>query len=271
MNFLFWNLNKNNETFPHLVKIVNEEEIDVIALAEFPTDENSISELEELLNRNGSYSYLEPLAKDKVKLFYKTPRVDITNQYDGQKINVKCIQSSGVTIYAIFCHLGSKINNTDDDQHHSATKFKQEIEEFEESKNNYNTIICGDFNMNPFEKGMVDSEAFHAIMDKKIALRISRTVEEEEHKFFYNPMWGCLGDNGKGKFPGTHYFNPSKSMQYFWNIYDQILIRPNVIDYFDDNKLKIVTKGVNYNLLTRSGLMNQSISDHLPIMFNLNI
>lgn len=271
MNFLFWNLNKNKETFPHLVKIVNEEEIDVIALAEFPTDENSISELMTYLNE--TFTYLTPLdiKSEKVKIFYKPYRIELINKYDGNNINVKTFTSTATEISLIFCHLGSKINNNEHQQYSMSIDLKEEIERYEEMYKNENTIICGDFNMNPFEIGMVDSKALHAVMDKNIAKKRCRTVNGKDYKFFYNPMWGCLGDNGKGNYPGTHYYSHSDSMQYFWNMYDQILIRPSVIEYFNDDKLKIITKGQSYNLLNDKGKINDKISDHLPIMFNLNI
>ena len=85
-------------------------------------------------------------------------------------------------------------------------------------------------------------------------------------------MWGCLGDNGKGGIPGTIYHNPSNSIQYFWNMFDQVLIRPDIIPYFDNDSLKIVTSGKSYNLLNANGRIDsERISDHLPIMFNLKI
>lgn len=273
MNFLFWNIHKNANTFSHLINIIKEEKIDLIALAEFPEEANSSLQLVSLLNQVDNYSYLEPVneAKEKVKIFFRTSRVNIANKFDGRQISVKWIKSSGYTISVIFCHLGSKINNDEHEQFSMAIDFKKQIEEFENYSNNEYTIVCGDFNMNPFETGMVDSKAFHAVIDKTIALRKSRIVNGENYKYFYNPMWGCLGDNGKGEYPGTHYFAQSKSMQYFWNIYDQIIVRPSVIPIFDDKKMKIVTKGQNYNLLKNNGKIETSISDHLPILFNLKI
>ncbi len=266
MKFLFWNIHKNANALPSLRKIVLEEGVDVIGVAEFPQ--------ECAINKDAKlYSYLTPFVdKEKVKIFYRNSRVNIINKKNGQFVDIKQITSLGRKISLIFCHLPSKINCKEDDQLLRAIAVNREINEYElTNAKNRMTIVCGDFNMNPFDKGMVHCKAFHAVMDRRIAMAQHRKVLGTDYNFFYNPMWGCLGDNGKGGIPGTIYYNPSNSIQYFWNMFDQVLIRPDIIPYFDNDSLKIVTSGKSYNLLNANGRINGKISDHLPIMFNLKI
>ena len=49
-------------------------------------------------------------------------------------------------------------------------------------------------------------------------------------------MWGFLGDNGCGNVSGTMYYNSSDAINYYWHLYDQVLIRPELIDTFDNKE-----------------------------------
>ena len=71
------------------------------------------------------------------------------------------------------------------------------VTEAEEQVGHTRTVIVGDFNMNPFEPGMAGILGFQAVMDRRIAQRITRTVDRKEYSFFYNPMWSRLGDLSK--------------------------------------------------------------------------
>lgn len=84
-------------------------------------------------------------------------------------------------------------------------------------------------------------------------------------------MWGLLGDFGKGNAPGTMYYNPSKYFNYYWNMFDQVLIRPELIDAFDCDLLEIIIKTKNHKFINNNNIVNTKYSDHLPIKFNLKI
>jgi hypothetical protein len=127
----------------------------------------------------------------------------------------------------------------------------------------------GDFNMNPFEAGLVSADGFHGVMDKRIALKQSRTVLGQERKFFYNPMWSRLGDDSEGC-AGTYYYNPSNMINYFWNTFDQVLLRPSLLAGFNQDSLKVVDK-INQTSLINNGKISNQFSDHLPIMLKLTL
>jgi exonuclease III len=168
-------------------------------------------------------------------------------------------------------HYQSKRNWNTADQSAHASVLKSEIEKIEDEQGHKRTIVCGDFNMNPFEDGLVQHSGFHAVMEKEIVRRRTRKVLGKEYHFFYNPMWGFLGDLGRGQVSGTMYYSPANSIVYHWNLYDQVLIRPDLINYFNDAGLDIVTQIGSTNLLTQRRRIDPKISDHLPIKFELNI
>ena len=80
-------------------------------------------------------------------------------------------------------------------------------------------------------------------------------------------MWNLLGDFNYP--PGTYYYRGSKEKNEFWNMFDQVIIRPQLRDRFIDKELKIITKAGDNSLVNRKQHPNKNISDHLPIVFQL--
>ena len=86
-------------------------------------------------------------------------------------------------------------------------------------------------------------------------------------KMFYNPMWNLFGDFSYP--PGTHYHNGSEPINSFWNIYDQVMIRPGMKKCFVEKSLKIITDMQKYSLVDKLKHPRKDISDHLPIVFEI--
>jgi hypothetical protein len=145
------------------------------------------------------------------------------------------------------------------------------IAEVEQSAGHTRTLVIGDFNMNPFESGMVSSEGFHAILDRRIAMRGHRTVQKRRRPFFYNPMWRFMNDD-RAPACGSHFYQKSKPLCHFWNTFDQVLIRPDLLPVFDDAGLSLIDVIGGESLLDERGRPNKlQHSDHLPIHLNLNL
>jgi hypothetical protein len=63
-------------------------------------------------------------------------------------------------------------------------------------------------------------------------------------------MWGYFGDALDGP-PGTYYDSRSEPVTYFWNIFEQVLIRPTLLDAFVPASLKILDSDGDETLLTK--------------------
>ncbi len=123
--------------------------------------------------------------------------------------------------------------------------------------------------MNPFDDGLVLAQAFGAVMTRDLAIAVERTVAKRNYRLFYNPMWGYLGDRTPGP-PGTFYYSASNPLTYFWNVFDQVLLRPGLMNTLID--LQILDTDGQTPLLTKTGKPRKSeVSDHLPILFRLDI
>lgn len=281
MNFIFWNIRKktDDDFLSHIVNMLNENETDVFMVAELPGKD--IEQVEKFINdkTGDNYKHINGHIFEKVVIFAKKD-IDIQLKdatHEGKKIAAFTIKSNILDkkIILFVLHFYDKFNCTNEQQNERINRIRRYIEKVEKELNqNDFSIVCGDFNMNPFETPMIKTVGMHAMMDKNIVRKGKRTVEGEDYTFFYNPMWGFWGDCGKGDAPGTYYMDGSGSdIALFWHILDQVLIRKGLIDYLDTDKLNIITEINGMTLLNKkNGKINsKDFSDHLPIAFCLNI
>ncbi len=172
-------------------------------------------------------------------------------------------------------HLPSKLRTDNTERQFISRKTIKEIVRLENLCGHKNTVLVGDFNMNPFEDGMVEIDAFNAVMSVDIARKGSRKYSGRVYDYFYNPMWGHFGDIFDSP-SGTYFYNASDyKNKYYWNIFDQVLVRPEIIDNFDLNSLKIIESFDNERSRTKLLTRRQSIkidkSDHLPLYFKIEL
>jgi exonuclease III len=269
LNFLFWNLN-GQFVDKILSDLLRERQIDILILAEVPVNDG------ELLTKvnHDQQGVFEPAfnLETKIRTFVRFPRKMVAPICDAQGISIRHIEPPGrKTILVVGVHLPSKLYRSEAEQAIGTTRLRLMILDAEEKVGHSRTLVIGDLNMNPFELGVVSAGCFHAVMDRRIAQRESRVVDGEERKFFYNPMWGLMGDCSAGP-PGTYYYGAGGEYTLFWNTFDQVLLRPALLECFSSKNLEIITEVEGVSLLTASGRPNAAVaSDHLPIHLGLTI
>ena len=80
-----------------------------------------------------------------------------------------------------------------------------------------------------------------------------------------------MGDVSKGP-PGTYYYRQSGTLSYFWHTFDQVVLRPALIEYFDPERMTVITEIEHDPLLRDNGHPDTiKASDHLPIFFRLEL
>ena len=102
------------------------------------------------------------------------------------------------------------------------------------------TVVMGDFNMNPFDPGMVCSSAFHGVMSRMVTQVGSRVVRGQSYKYFYNPMWSLYGDLPTAP-PGSFFYSASDHKEYFWHMFDQVLVRPSIQEWVQPASIQVLT------------------------------
>lgn len=264
MNFMFWNIHRNNLLFPVIIELIDEYNLDVFILAEFPID----SQWKLTLPPTHIFHSLAN-EKSKIKYIYNK-RLIIKSLGDAPQMRGSMLSvtlNDVISFNLVGCHLVDPYNYDKIEQENRAGDFSEFVYNIEQKTNNNQTVVVGDFNMNPFDPGMARAKCFNSVMDKRIAQQGKRRYCDKDYPFFYNPMWYFLGH--PNHLNGTIYYNHSEDLQYYWHIFDQVLIRPSLIDKFLMDSLKIIEKTPSTNLLTERGTVNHNISDHLPIFFTL--
>lgn len=261
MRVLFWNTHKNENINTFLIDIIVEYAITTVVLAEYKDNK---SDLKKCLFEKGLdiYDYSSPLCERIVVMSFEK------NIMKGRQTKYASFQIVNNRDILCCIHLPSQLHSDHQKRRNIAiSKIVNDIMATEDEYKTKNTIIVGDFNENPYNEGCLSAERFHGIPISKETERETRIVSGEEFKMFYNPMWNMFGDF---KFPpGTCYYVTGNSEMTYWNIFDQVLIRPAVRNRFIDSSLKIITATKTINLINEKGYPCNDISDHLPIMFEI--
>lgn len=270
-SFLFWNLN-GKPLQKTIYRLAVRYKVDVLIFVEL-----TFNPYELLLELNKSkekqrYFYCPVIGCEKIHIFAKFNHKYIKRIYESDRLTIRHLELPGLTdILVAINHFPSKLHMSSSSQGFECVRLANDLKKAEDDIGHSRTILIGDLNMNPFEDGITSAIGLHAVNSKNVAIRKSRIVQGKEYQFFYNPMWGLFGDCALGP-PGTYYYSNSEQVTFFWNIFDQVLIRPDLIDRFDNSELMIITSDGEISFLTPSGLPNGNLlSDHLPIYFQLNL
>jgi len=80
-------------------------------------------------------------------------------------------------------------------------------------------------------------------------------------------MWSRLGDESAGP-AGTYFHRDSGVHSLFWNTFDQVLLRPDLLPFYRPDRLKVLARVGERELADEHGV-DHSVSDHLPIFLEL--
>ncbi|MEX5519764.1 endonuclease/exonuclease/phosphatase family protein [Bacillus cereus] len=265
MNCLFWNVDlgkrvKVGRLNSYIVDIVLENKIDILALGEYADDMNDLKR--RFMNEKYDIYELENLGS-RITVLTTYPPHSFERIKDKRHYTLFRVQHSNVgKVMFGFTHFFSKSMKDENDFSSKATRMMREIELNEDINESDYTVLAGDFNMNPFEKGMLQGGAFHAFPTVHEAKKNKHIIDEENYKMFYNPMWKYFGESNE--VPGTYYTTPTHTYGLYWNIFDQVLYRPSLMEIVGDVEIKIKIRG--NDLIKGHKIL---VSDHLPLYFKL--
>jgi hypothetical protein len=267
VNFLFWNI--GGRPIRSLVaNVARSVDADCIVLCECTLNPG---EMVESLNQKGP-DYRYALGHCEHLMFFT--RFDpnfLLPKFENSRVSIRHLSlPARKDILLVGAHLPSGLYNSRESLTQECSFLARYINDQEQLVGHKRTLVVGDLNVNPFESGVVGTAGLHAVLSRVVASKGSRTVQDVAHHFFYNPMWSCFGDRTDGP-PGTYYYDRAEAVNYFWNIYDQVLLRPDLLDGFDIRTLRIVTAAGDSTLVDDSGRPDKkNASDHLPIAFSVN-
>lgn len=265
LNFLFWNVAK--KPLGHLIAAAaTSVQADCVLLCECSL---TPSEVIDQLNQGApDYRYARGnIESPHLMFFTKFNSEFLVPMFESARISIRRLSlPARKDILIAAAHLPSRLFFGAESLSDECRAFAAAIDQEEQQVGHKRTIVVGDLNVNPFESGVIGAGGLHAVSSREVARRESRTIQERTHHFFYNPMWNCFGD--RATVPGTYYYERAESVNYFWNVYDQVLVRPALLEGFDPKSLRVLTSAGGSELLDASGRPNSS--DHLPVSFGIN-
>jgi len=281
LNILFWNIDENTAIAAFIGKFCDDLKVDVLVLIEDKM--NSFDLLTVLNSGQGTYHFCRSNDRGiSIYTAFSSEFFDFKNTAMSSNF-VNFVEFRFPKKHLLFggIHLSSKNTlQSETSRAGLAREIVKGVNSLEAKVGHSNTIIVGDFNLNPFELGMYDYDAFNAVMSRDIAVNTHRKVtgsgtdRHTLHHYFYNPMWSFMGDLSKYA-PGTYYwYDNSRDNNFRWNTFDQILLRPYLIPNFVEDSVKIIEADLLGRKLidssTKTRRKNQ-IFDHLPIFLTIDL
>lgn len=246
-----------------------ENSIDVVALAE--AEQLDIKSILNSLNGQGyEWKTVEVCPDGDIRLLSKKD-VRISVHQEEQRFSSYKLYVNGEMYLLHVVHLPSPLNleeNARNDKAINISRILGKIEKDLYGSNEWRTLIIGDFNLQPYSRGISGVYGFNATMSISKAMKKSRKIDGEHKYFYFNPIWKLMGDNKVVQ--GTYYNNSDQQgKSIFWYSFDQILIRPSLIEKFNWNYFDIVEQTSNFQFVRNEKIDNCNYSDHLPIKFEI--
>ena len=176
-----------------------------------------------------------------------------------------------------FVHLSSPFGKWNSDTHmlDEGRRLSEQIGEFEVCRKTPDSLLIGDFNMDPYSPATINGKGLNAAMCRAIASRGTRKFGsppfDRDYRYFYNPMWRLLGDCSASSQPGSFYRSGDSTGAVFWHCLDQVLVRPGLIACLVQDTPRLVIHSGKSDLLTSRRVVDKKISDHLPVLVSLDL
>jgi len=269
-SFLFWNVN-GRSLEQRIARMVQANDVDVLMLAECDSQPRDVLEA---LNTSAERRYCFPFSEsERIRIFTRFPESSLIDLFNSplDRLTIRRLRvDRRIDVLLCVLHFQSRLNWRHEDQTLEATVIARDIAAAEDRVFHRRTILVGDMNMNPFDVGMIGAHALNAVMTRRLASAVERTVAGRSYRCFYNPMWGFFGDRTPGP-PGTFFRPASSPTNQYWHMLDQVLVRPDLAGNL--RHVAILDSDGETSLVTKpSGRPRRSTaSDHLPVFFQLDL
>lgn len=287
VTFLFWNIRQlRGNRLPACLTRLAVQEIDVFLFAECPSD---VAPLLSALNAQTTNQYAAVASQSsRVRFFVRQtgPLAGATwhdrffDSISDRITALECQPRGALSFLVIGAHLDSPYPMLSaDGRAEWARVVSQHVRIVEGDVGHTRTLLVGDLNMNPFDGGLVQTSALHAVISRQLAEVVVRHTARTGFPVFYNPMWSCYGDRpasriqprGRRRPPGTYYLDATNDpANAFWQMLDQVLLRPELMNQL--TLLEVLDGDGSELFVSDEGKPRANlVSDHLPIRFEIDM
>jgi hypothetical protein len=255
MRFAFWNTRKNSVN-AYISSLIRDNQIDILVLAEYDDDSS------ELVDSVGFQEIPSP-GCDRIKIYANGIRMDLGPQ--DAHYSIQIVEKD----FILCCvHLSSKLfDPLGFERGYQLDKLLNDLEKLKAKNGISNVVFLGDLNENPYERNVLEANRLHALPCYYDLDNETREIKNKSYTKYYNPMWNLFGD--KEGPPGTYFHSSSYPVEPFWHMLDQVIISKSLFCRFPIHELRIVTNTSSGPLAKDNYHPIQSISDHLPFIFEI--
>lgn len=264
MKLLFWNT-ENKDLTEEILELIVYEDVDIAAFCE-----SSNAAAEEIINKlqqihNKQYIFQETPGCDRIKVIVKAQLGNISLLTQHTYFSLVKLERKDNPLILGFVHLPSLAYHTPEQIRRAAQTLNERVQQEERLHEINDSLIIGDFNVNPFETPMIEFSGMGAINSSDALRREHVTDGGETKRLFFNPMWTLYSKYRER--PGSHKYARLGVDVIHWHFLDQVIIRPSLISRFKFDELKIIDETKSFKLRGRYG--TPKTSDHLPITCRL--
>lgn len=260
---IFWNVN-NKDLTSAVCSLANMTIADVVVL-----NENKVSSdktLRELQNNVSVDFYIPDATSEKrFHCFCRNRKLDMSEVHSGLRTSVRKYKIGPHKALLALVH-GVDIRNYDTETRQSfAQSLASEMCFVKEQQKTSKLVLLGDFNMNPYDRGMNLATGLNAMMTRSCVTPGFRQHLNKKYDFYYNPMWSLFGDETEGPAGTVH--DTSNQGAYGWSMLDQVVIHHSIVPLF--HNVSILTETEVQSLMDVNGRPDtKNASDHFPILVN---
>src|SRR5690606_22845533 len=127
-----------------------------------------------------------PDQNGKIQIFSKQPLLpsQFTLIKNEPRYTIRLLNFDGFEeMLLVALHLPSKINNENNHQSVDAILLNINLAKIEKDYGIDKTVVIGDFNMHPFDYGMVSHAGFNSVMTRKIARKGGRRKQSQNYSY----------------------------------------------------------------------------------------
>lgn len=264
VSIILWNVH-NRDLSQLVCNLAAHTEADVIVL-----NENSVpcTKILQELHQNVSTDFFIPrsYSEQRFHCFCRSQKLDMSEVHSGFRTSVRNLRIGHHHILLTLVH-GIDMRNYDAEHRQQfAQNLSTDLQFVKDQQGTEEIVLLGDFNMNPFDRGMTLPAGLNAMMTRECIRQGVRRHLDKDYDFYYNPMWSLFGDLTDG--PAGTVYDTSSQGPYGWNMLDQVVIHHSIVSMF--NGVKILTSAGEHSLMDAKGRPDsKNASDHFPILLNL--
>ena len=259
MNILFWNLYRKDNS-KYIIKGLKEYDIDIALFCEY-----SGLDLEDLEDHiSEKYDIIRGFGGCNRIFMISNKDISVNVMREASRYVIYSVSYNDKRYVFVGLHLQDKRNSDADIRIELIHSIIKDIEDCEKRIDSKNTVIIGDFNANPFDKELMQMNAFNSVFFRDVIMQNeNRIVDERKYRRFYNPTIRFLSEKNKNY---GSYYDISSSSTPVWHSLDQILVSKALVD-----KIKSIRylRNISDVSLINKVRPNENISDHLPLLVHM--